>query len=205
MIAYIVPKLDAVERSDQDDPKRALPLALRRYLAERLPEYMVPPSFVLLDHLPLTPNGKIDRRALPDPDQTRPALAVPLIGRVLPSRRSSPVSGPMCSASMRLGFLTTFSSWVGTRSRLRRLFRGSSIRWECRRRFGHCSSIPPWRRSRGNWNDWLGTRESIGRSWIGCCGKSAGYRTCRWTHYWHRGNLMSDAGRATLPRPGDRP
>jgi amino acid adenylation domain-containing protein len=78
LIAYIVPKLEAVE-PPQDDRKRALPLALRGYLAERLPEYMVPPLFVLLDHLPLTPNGKIDRRALPDPDVARPALAVPLM------------------------------------------------------------------------------------------------------------------------------
>ena len=79
LIAYIVPKPEALEPSQQDDPKRALPVALRGYLAERLPEYMVPPLFVLLDHLPLTPNGKIDRRALPDPDVTRPALAVPLM------------------------------------------------------------------------------------------------------------------------------
>jgi hypothetical protein len=56
-VAYVVPH-----------PDRALTLSeLRKFLHVKLPDYMVPAAFTLLDALPLTPNGKVDRHALPLP------------------------------------------------------------------------------------------------------------------------------------------
>jgi non-ribosomal peptide synthetase component F/acyl carrier protein len=56
LIGYVVPS------------QRSLSLAeLREYLGEKLPHYMIPSTFLILDSLPLTANGKIDRRALPAP------------------------------------------------------------------------------------------------------------------------------------------
>ncbi|QFS52513.1 non-ribosomal peptide synthetase [Nostoc sphaeroides] len=47
---------------------------LHNFLKERLPEYMMPSTFVFLSNFPLTPNGKIDRHKLPQPDWLRPDL-----------------------------------------------------------------------------------------------------------------------------------
>ncbi|MEH2366202.1 amino acid adenylation domain-containing protein [Nostoc sp.] len=64
LVAYIVPKqkLDVSVTT------------LKRFLQEKLPNYMVPAVFVILDSLPLTPNGKVDRQNLPASDRARPDL-----------------------------------------------------------------------------------------------------------------------------------
>ncbi len=61
LIAYVVPR----KGSDQS----SLIQALRQSAREKLPEYMVPSAFVVLEQLPRTTSGKIDLRALPEPDR----------------------------------------------------------------------------------------------------------------------------------------
>ena len=65
---------------DGNDPQhggltRGLVPDVSRYARERLPEYMVPGAFMVLDDLPLTPNGKLDRQTLPVPDARSGASA----------------------------------------------------------------------------------------------------------------------------------
>jgi len=68
--AYIV----SVDRGAWDEAE------MRRYLGAKLPGYMIPAYFVLLDQVPLTASGKVDRKALPQPESTsisRSTLVLP--------------------------------------------------------------------------------------------------------------------------------
>lgn len=64
LVAYIV----------LNQKPEAIIATFKRFLEEKLPNYMVPGVFVILDSLPLTPNGKVDRQNLPKGDRTRPDL-----------------------------------------------------------------------------------------------------------------------------------
>lgn len=54
LAAYLVPRHDRTPTFNE----------LREFLSQKLPQYMIPTVFIILEALPLTPNGKVDRRAL---------------------------------------------------------------------------------------------------------------------------------------------
>lgn len=60
LVGYIVPQEQAPTSSE-----------LRQFLQEKLPEYMIPSAFLMLEVIPLTAHGKVDRQALPQPDTSR--------------------------------------------------------------------------------------------------------------------------------------
>ncbi|MCL5996213.1 MAG: amino acid adenylation domain-containing protein, partial [Chloroflexi bacterium] len=69
LVAYVVPHGQTPSLRD-----------MRSFLAERLPGYMIPTAFILLEALPLTPNNKVDLRALPVPGAARMALESVYVG-----------------------------------------------------------------------------------------------------------------------------
>jgi amino acid adenylation domain-containing protein len=76
LVAYITIH-DIVRQKDEIAP------LLREHLRKKLPDYMIPSAFVVLEKFPLTPNGKIDRKALPDPQ-----LFHPVGGQFVPPQTS---------------------------------------------------------------------------------------------------------------------
>lgn len=64
LVAYLVAK----------EGQQLVTTDLRRYLLDKLPDYMIPSNFITVAAMPQTPSGKIDRRALPAPESQRPQL-----------------------------------------------------------------------------------------------------------------------------------
>jgi amino acid adenylation domain-containing protein len=77
LVGYVVPAGELPE-----------PVVLRQFVADRLPDYMVPPTFVTMERIPRTTNGKLDRAALPAPD-----LSATVTGRAPRDRRESVLCG----------------------------------------------------------------------------------------------------------------
>ena len=94
LVAYVVPATGSGAADSKPEP--ALVEELRGFLGGKLPDYMVPASFMFLEALPLSANGKVDRKALPEPDSADVKAAVDHVGP-----RITMTSRPSRSASSR--------------------------------------------------------------------------------------------------------
>lgn len=61
---------------------------LRVFLKAKLPDYMVPSAFMVLEHFPVSPNGKLNRSALPNPDDARPDMARKFVAPTTPVQQA---------------------------------------------------------------------------------------------------------------------
>ncbi|MFJ9871420.1 condensation domain-containing protein, partial [Streptomyces sp. NPDC101165] len=82
LVAYVVPVDGAVGLGEDGgldvDVRAGVSVAeLRAFVSGRLPEFMVPSAFVMLERLPLMANGKLERAALPEPEFTESAYRAP--------------------------------------------------------------------------------------------------------------------------------
>jgi len=78
LVAYLVPNRQPAPSVSE----------LRRFLGDKLPDYMLPSAFVILDALPLSPSGKVDRHALPAPEKRRPELQTSFVASRTPVEES---------------------------------------------------------------------------------------------------------------------
>ena len=121
LVAYVVPVEGEIEKAE-------LQKSLRSFLEAKLPSYMVPFTFVILDSIPLTPNGKIDRSSLLAIDE----VGVKLLARVQPRNSTEETIATIWKTVLKLeqvGIYDNFfelggNSLLATRinSRLRQTF-----------------------------------------------------------------------------------
>ncbi len=78
LVAYIVARGASPPRQSE----------LREFLSRKLPEYMLPAAYVMLERMPLSDNGKVDRTKLPAPGAGRPDLATEFVPPRSPSEQT---------------------------------------------------------------------------------------------------------------------
>ncbi|MEG4235326.1 amino acid adenylation domain-containing protein [Microcoleus sp. Pol11C3] len=89
LVAYILPQPEAAPKSND----------LRNFLKQKLPDYMIPATFIMLETLPLTPNGKIDSKALPKPETVHQQLAT---NKVLPQTSTQKILGTIWAEVLQI-------------------------------------------------------------------------------------------------------
>jgi natural product biosynthesis luciferase-like monooxygenase protein len=88
LTAYLIPSQRNVgPQSNLSEPALNAG-AFRSFLKDKLPEYMIPSAFVMLDSFPLTPNGKVNRKALPAPEAQKMEHGMPFIPPESPTEKA---------------------------------------------------------------------------------------------------------------------
>ncbi|MGB3294683.1 MAG: amino acid adenylation domain-containing protein [Phormidesmis sp.] len=112
IVAYLVP--NCFSNKQPTLSRNTLTRVLRAFLSQKLPDYMIPSAFILLDQLPLTLNGKIDRRALPVPTWTRSALGSYIAPRTAIERKLAEIWGDLLEIEVdKIGIHDTFEEFGG--------------------------------------------------------------------------------------------
>ncbi|HEU5381967.1 MAG TPA: amino acid adenylation domain-containing protein, partial [Ktedonobacteraceae bacterium] len=103
LAAYLIPRSEQAPGVEE----------LRHFLEKTLPAYMIPAFFVLLQEFPLTPNGKVDRKALPEPDESRPVLTQSYIAPQTPEEQLLAALWSRVLRIERIGIYDNFFSLGG--------------------------------------------------------------------------------------------
>jgi amino acid adenylation domain-containing protein len=98
LVAYVIPSQERAPTVSE----------LHNFMRAKLPEYMVPSAFVIMNALPLTPNGKVDRRSLPAPDQTRPEIEQTFVSPRTPLEETLAMILAKCLKLERVGIHDNF-------------------------------------------------------------------------------------------------
>ena len=145
---YLPPAQARLRSSYANDPDTNAKLgAVRQWLGERLPEYMVPSQIIVLEEFPWTSSGKIDRKALPAPVFAAKAFRAPQT----PTEKTIAEVFAEVLGLERVGLDDDFFALGGDSLIAIRVTPGCSRRWAETCRCGICSTRRPWARWATTW------------------------------------------------------